>query len=83
MRPATLSVALLLLSSSVVARSAEMSIGVNFTVLAPNQALADAVAKQAEVYRKQSALEWLGKELPDRLGRSLITSTSPRRETKA
>ena len=39
----------------------------------PGQALADAIAKQAEVYRKQSALEWLGKELPDRDGRSLIT----------
>jgi len=73
MRPATLLVALFILSTSVPARPAEMSIGVNFTVLAPNQALADAVAKQAEVYRKRSALEWLGKELPDRLGRSLIT----------
>ena len=50
-----------------------MSIGVNFTVLAPNQSLADAVAKQAEAYRKQVALEWLGKELPDRDGRSLVT----------
>jgi hypothetical protein len=35
--------------------------------------LADAVGKQAEVYRKQSALEWLGKELPDHVGRSVIT----------
>ena len=37
------------------------------------EALADAVAKQAEIFRKQSAREWLGKELPDRVGRSLIT----------
>jgi hypothetical protein len=73
MRPAALTVVLLVLFSAVAARSADMSIGTNFTVLAPNQALADAVAKQAEVYRKQSALEWLGKELPDRDGRSLIT----------
>ena len=73
MRPAVLAIALLVLFSTVAARSADMSIGTNFTVLAPNQALADAVAKQAEVYRKQSALEWLGKELPDRDGRSLIT----------
>jgi hypothetical protein len=35
--------------------------------------LADAVARQAEAFRKQSAQEWLGKELPDRLGRSLVT----------
>ncbi len=60
MRPAALSVALFAVFSTVAARSAEMSIGANFTVLAPNQTLADAVAKQAEVYRKQSALEWLG-----------------------
>ena len=50
-----------------------MSVSTNFTVLAPNQELADAVAKQAEVFRKQSAQEWLGKELPDRDGRSVIT----------
>jgi hypothetical protein len=73
MRPAALSTILFVLFSTVAARSAEMSIGANFTVLAPSQALADAVAKQAEVYRRQSALEWLGKELPDRVGRSLIT----------
>lgn len=73
MRPAALSVALLVLLTTVPARSADMSIGTNFLVLAPNQAVADAVAKQAEVFRKQSALEWLGKELPDRNGRSLIT----------
>ena len=73
MRPAALSVALLVVLTTATARSAEMSIGANFTVLAPNQGLADAVAKQAEVYRKQAALEWLGKELPDRVGRSLIT----------
>jgi len=73
MRPAALFVALLVLLNAVAARSADMSIGANFTVLAPDQALAKAVAKQAEVYRQQTALEWLGKELPDRVGRSLIT----------
>ncbi|MGO9110535.1 MAG: hypothetical protein ACLP9L_15035 [Thermoguttaceae bacterium] len=73
MRPTTLSVPLLILLTAVAARAADMSIGANFTVLAPNQALAEAVAKQAELYRKQTALEWLGKELPDRVGRSLIT----------
>ena len=73
MRPAASFIALFVLSTAASARSADMSIGDNFTVLAPNQALADAVARQAEVFRKQSALEWLGKELPDRVGRSLIT----------
>ncbi len=73
MRPAALATLLLLLFFTMPCRSADMTIGTNFTVLAPNQALADAVAKQAEIYRKQSALEWLGKELPDRQGRSLIT----------
>jgi hypothetical protein len=73
MRPAALSIAVLLVLIAAAARSAEMSIGDNFTVLAPNQTLADAVVKQAEVFRKQTALEWLGKELPDRVGRSLIT----------
>ncbi len=72
MRPAANSVALLVLLT-VAARAADMSIGTNFTVLAPSQALADAVAKQAEVYRRQSAQEWLGMNLPDRAGRSLIT----------
>ena len=73
MRPAAHLVVLLILFTTLSARSADMAIGTNFTVLAPSQALADAVARQAEVYRKQSALEWLGKELPDRIGRSLIT----------
>jgi len=73
MRSIALAITLLAVLTPGAARSADMSIGTNFTVLAPNQGLADAVAKQAEVYRKQSALEWLGKELPDRLGRSLIT----------
>ena len=67
MRPAANSVALLVLLT-VAARAADMSIGTNFTVLAPSQALADAVAKQAEVYRRQSAQEWLGMNLPDRVG---------------
>ncbi len=73
MRPAAQLIALFTLLTTVAARAADMSIGVNFTVLAPDRALADAVAKQAEIYRKQSALEWLGQELPDRVGRTLIT----------
>jgi hypothetical protein len=63
----------LLTLSAVPSRAADMSVGTNFTVLAPNRVLADAVAKQAEAFRRESALEWLGKELPDRNGRSVIT----------
>jgi hypothetical protein len=73
MRTAAFSVALLVLLTATIARSADMAIGANFTVLAPDRGLADAVAKHAEVYRKQAAMEWLGKELPDHVGRSLIT----------
>ena len=81
MRPAALSATLLLVLATS-SHAADMSIGTNFTVPAPSQALADAVAKQAEVYRKQSALEWLGKKLPDRVGRSLITVEITRRRMK-
>ncbi len=73
MRPTALLISLLVCFSAIPGRSADMAIGTNFTVLAPSQALADAVANRAEAFRKQSALEWLGKELPDRKGRSLIT----------
>lgn len=73
MRPAARFIALLVLVRAVPAGAAEMSIEANFTVLAPNQLLADAVAKQAEIFRKESAREWLGKELPNGKGRSLIT----------
>jgi hypothetical protein len=36
----------------------------NFTVSAPTAQLAQEIGDQAEVYRKQLAIEWLGKELP-------------------
>jgi hypothetical protein len=36
----------------------------NFTVSAPTAQLAQEIGDQAEVYRKQLAVEWLGKELP-------------------
>ena len=66
------------------ANSAEMSIRENFTVIAPNQALAEAVARQAEIFRRQAAIEWLGEELPDRAGRSLITvDIAPRKDEGA
>src|SRR5437870_511840 len=36
----------------------------NFVVSAPSPELAKEIGDQAEVYRKQLAMEWLGKELP-------------------
>ena len=36
----------------------------NFVVSAPTPQLAKEIGDQAEVYRKQLAVEWLGKELP-------------------
>jgi len=36
----------------------------NFVVSAPSPQLAKEIGDQAEVYRKQLAVEWLGKELP-------------------
>jgi hypothetical protein len=36
----------------------------NFTVSAPTPQLAKEIGDQAEVYRKQLAIEWLGQELP-------------------
>lgn len=44
----------------------------NFTVFAPDQATAEAVLAQAERYRKEAALEWLGKELPPSVGPTTI-----------
>jgi hypothetical protein len=45
----------------------------NFTVIAPTAELAEAVSAQAEVFRKQAALDWLGKELPDGVSRTVIS----------
>jgi hypothetical protein len=36
----------------------------NFTVSAPSPQLAKEIGDQAEIYRKQLAIEWLGQELP-------------------
>src|SRR2546427_7839969 len=36
----------------------------NFVVAAPSPELAKEIGDQAEVFRKQLAMEWLGKELP-------------------
>ncbi len=44
----------------------------NFTVFAPDQALAEAVLARAEQYRKEVALEWLARELPPGVGPTTI-----------
>src|SRR5262245_26433838 len=36
----------------------------NFTVNAPNEEVAKQVGQLAEKYRKEKAMEWLGKEMP-------------------
>jgi hypothetical protein len=54
-------------------RSAGVALTGNFNVLAPNETLAETVAEKAETYRKQAAREWLGKDLPEGQGRTMIT----------
>ena len=41
--------------------------------MAPDQAIAEAVVKQAEHFRKEAAREWLGRELPTGQGPTMIT----------
>lgn len=53
--------------------AAGMAVTDNFNVIAPNEALAETVAKRAETFRKQAALEWFGKELPRGKGPAMIT----------
>jgi hypothetical protein len=45
----------------------------NFDVTAPSDEIAVAVAEKAELYRRQAALEWLGKALPHGRGPTMIT----------
>jgi hypothetical protein len=55
------------LASVFSARQAHAAAGyrtTNFTVTAPTAALAKEIGDAAEVWRKQLAIEWLGKELP-------------------
>ena len=73
MRPAALSLSLFLIFSPVLAQAAGLAMSPNFSVMAPNQAVAEAVAKQAESFRKEASLEWLGKELREDQGPTMIT----------
>lgn len=45
----------------------------NFVVMAPDQDTAEIVRRQAEFFRESIAVEWLGQELPDGIGRAVIT----------
>jgi hypothetical protein len=57
-------VSLCLLPLGSVANAAAGFKTTNFVVSAPTPQLAKEIGDQAEVYRKQLAIEWLGKELP-------------------
>ena len=75
MRLATSFFILLVLLYPALGHSAGMALTENFNVIAPSETIAEAVAKQAEIFRKQAALEWLGKELPSGKGPAMITVT--------
>lgn len=52
----------------------------NFEVIAPTRPLAEAFAKAAEEYRKEKAMEWLGKEMPQWSRRCpLVVEVNPTR----
>ena len=44
----------------------------NFSVIAPDEAVAKLVAERAETFRKQAALDWFCKELPSGNGPSMV-----------
>ncbi len=73
MRPAARFLISFVLLCPALGHAAGTALTDNFNVIAPNVAIAEAVAKQAEVFRKQAALEWLGKELPSGKGPAMIT----------
>ena len=73
MRPAASLFFLLVFFAPVLGQAAGLATSPNFSVMAPNQAIAEAVVKQAEYFRKEAAQEWLGKELRTGQGPTLIT----------
>lgn len=56
--------ALLLALATVCSMGAETR-SANFTVIAANQQISDLVSKWAEHYRKEKAVQWLGREMPN------------------
>jgi hypothetical protein len=75
MRPAACPLALFAFLTSTLSFAAGTARTDNFTVIAPTAELAEAVSVQAETFRKQAALEWLGKELPNGTCRTVISVT--------
>ena len=73
MRPAAFFVSLFVFLCPAFGHAAGTAATDNFNVIAPTEAIAQAVAKQAEQFRRQAALEWLGRELPSGKGPAMIT----------
>jgi len=75
MRSSALLLAACALFPSAAAYAAGTARSDNFTVIAPSAEFAQAVADQAEKFRKQAALDWLGRELPGGQARTVISVT--------
>ena len=73
MRLAACVLSLFFLVSPAIGQAAGLATSPNFSVMAPNKVIADAVVKQAESMRKEAALEWLGRELSQGQGPTMIT----------
>jgi hypothetical protein len=73
MRPSPLLLSLLAFLSPTSLWAADMALTANFNVMAPDEAMAKSVARQAEAFRKEAALEWFGKELPRGQGPAMIS----------
>jgi hypothetical protein len=54
------------------AMGAGMAHDENFIVMAPDQTLADELIARANQFRREVAIEWLGRELPPSVGRTII-----------
>jgi hypothetical protein len=69
--------------SPLIANAAGTALTANFSVIAPDEAIAQRVATQAETFRKQAALEWFGKELPSGKGPVMVHVALSEGEDKA
>jgi len=75
MRLTAVLLALFALLSPAMAQAADTARTDNFTVIAPSGDEAEAVAAQAESFRKQAALEWFGREFPTGKKRTIVDVT--------
>jgi hypothetical protein len=83
MRHAARLIALIASFSPVFASAAGTALTTNFSVIAPDETIAASVAQQAEVFRKQAALEWFGKELASGKGPAVVHVVLSDSEDKA